>query len=68
MSSGTVGDPGQVHVHRQHRHGDQSRQPDQSYNASIAAGSSMSVGFQGTWTNSDAVPTGFTVNGATCAT
>jgi endo-1,4-beta-xylanase len=37
-----------------------------SYNGSIAAGSSVTVGFQGTWTNSDAVPTSFTLNGATC--
>jgi hypothetical protein len=37
-----------------------------SYNGSIAPGSSVTVGFQGTWTNSDAVPTSFTLNGATC--
>jgi endo-1,4-beta-xylanase len=37
-----------------------------SYNGAIAAGSSVTVGFQGTWTNSDAVPTSFTLNGATC--
>jgi hypothetical protein len=41
---------------------------NESYNATIAAGASTSVGFQGTWTSSDAVPTSFTVNGETCAT
>ena len=39
-----------------------------SYNGSIAPGSSVSIGFQGTWTSSDAAPTGFTLNGATCTT
>jgi len=39
-----------------------------SYNGSLAPGTSTSVGFQGTWTSSDAVPTAFTVNGASCAT
>jgi O-glycosyl hydrolase len=39
-----------------------------SYNGSIPVNGSVSVGFQGTWTNSDAVPTAFTVNGATCTT
>jgi O-glycosyl hydrolase len=38
------------------------------YNGAIAAGSSVSLGFQGTWANSDAAPTAFTVNGTTCAT
>src|ERR1035441_9422950 len=38
-----------------------------SYNATIAAGGSTSVGFQGTWTTSDTVPTSFAVNGTTCA-
>ncbi len=37
-----------------------------SYNAAIAAGGNTSIGFQGTWTSSDAVPTAFTLNGATC--
>jgi Cellulose binding domain len=41
---------------------------DESYNATIAAGGNTSLGFQGTWTNSDATPTSFTVNGTTCAT
>jgi hypothetical protein len=39
-----------------------------SYNAAIAAGASVSFGFQGTWTNNDAVPTAFTLNGTTCMT
>jgi acetylxylan esterase len=39
-----------------------------SYNGTIAPGGSVTVGFQGTWTNSDAVPTAFTLNGATCTT
>jgi len=37
-----------------------------SYNGSIAPGSSVTDGFQGSWTSSDAVPTSFTLNGATC--
>jgi O-glycosyl hydrolase len=41
---------------------------NESYNATIAAGGNTSLGFQGTWTNSDATPTSFTVNGTTCAT
>ncbi len=39
-----------------------------SYNGSIAAGGSVTDGFQGTWTNSNATPTAFTLNGATCTT
>ena len=39
-----------------------------SYNGTIAAGASITDGFQGTWTNSDAAPTAFTLNGATCTT
>jgi O-glycosyl hydrolase len=38
-----------------------------SYNATIAAGSSVSLGFQGTWTSSDAAPAAFTLNGAPCS-
>jgi O-glycosyl hydrolase len=38
-----------------------------SYNGAIAAGSSVSLGFQGTWTSSDAAPTAFTVNGTPCS-
>ena len=40
---------------------------NESYNSTIAAnGGTASLGFQGTWSASDAVPTAFTVNGATC--
>ncbi len=39
-----------------------------SYNGSIPVGGSVNDGFQGTWTNSDAAPTSFTLNGATCST
>jgi hypothetical protein len=41
---------------------------NESYNATIAAGSSTSLGFQGTWTNSDAAPSSFAVNGTACTT
>ena len=41
---------------------------NESYNNTISAGGNVTLGFQGTWTNSDAVPTAFTVNGATCTT
>jgi poly(hydroxyalkanoate) depolymerase family esterase len=37
-----------------------------SYNGSIAAGGSVSVGFQGTWTSNDTSPTSFSLNGAAC--
>ncbi|HEX4791785.1 MAG TPA: glycoside hydrolase family 6 protein, partial [Actinospica sp.] len=37
-----------------------------SYNGAVAAGATASLGFQGTWTNSDTAPTGFTVNGTAC--
>jgi O-glycosyl hydrolase len=40
----------------------------ESYNATIAAAGSTSLGFQGTWTASDAVPTSFTLNGTPCST
>jgi O-glycosyl hydrolase len=39
-----------------------------SYNATIAAGASASLGFQGTWTSSDAAVANFTLNGTACAT
>ena len=39
---------------------------NESYNALIPAAGSTSLGFQGTWSASDAVPTAFTVNGTTC--
>jgi endoglucanase len=38
----------------------------ESYNATIAPGASVTVGFTGTYTSSDASPTTFTVNGTTC--
>ena len=41
---------------------------NQNYNATIAAGASTSLGFQGTWTSSDAVPASFTLNGTACTT
>jgi O-glycosyl hydrolase len=41
---------------------------NESYNATIAAGASTSVGFQGTWASSDVAATSFTVNGTSCAT
>jgi cellulase/cellobiase CelA1 len=39
---------------------------NESYNATIPAGGSTSLGFQGTWSASDAAPTAFTVNGTAC--
>jgi hypothetical protein len=41
---------------------------NESYNGTIAAGGSTSLGFQGTWSTSDAAPTAFTVNGNSCTT
>ncbi len=38
-----------------------------SYNGTIAPNGSTSLGFQGTWANSDASPTSFAVNGNTCS-
>jgi alpha-galactosidase len=37
-----------------------------SYNGTLSPGASTSLGFQGTWTSSDATPTAFTLNGTTC--
>ena len=37
-----------------------------SYNATIAAGGNVSVGFQGTWTSNDTNPASFSVNGTAC--
>jgi O-glycosyl hydrolase len=37
-----------------------------SYNGAIAPGGNTQIGFQGTWTSSDAAPTSFKVNGTTC--
>ena len=39
---------------------------NESYNGAISAGGSTTLGFQGTWTNSDTSPTSFSVNGTTC--
>ena len=39
-----------------------------SYNGNVAAGTSTTFGFQGTWSGSSATPTAFTVNGNTCTT
>lgn len=36
------------------------------YNGAVPVGGSTSFGFQGTWSGSDAAPTAFTVNGASC--
>ena len=38
-----------------------------NYNSSLAAGASISIGFNGSWTGSNSAPTSFTLNGATCA-
>ena len=37
-----------------------------SYNGTIAAGSNITDGFQGTWTSNHANPTSFAINGTTC--
>jgi acetylxylan esterase len=39
-----------------------------SFNGSIAAGQSTTIGFQATHTGNTAAPTDFTLNGATCGT
>jgi Cellulose binding domain len=39
-----------------------------SYNGTISPGGNTTLGFQGTWTNSDATPTAFALNGTTCTT
>ncbi|MGW4940799.1 cellulose binding domain-containing protein [Actinoplanes sp. NPDC004185] len=36
------------------------------YNGSLATGASTSFGFNGSWTGSNAVPAGFTLNGVAC--
>jgi hypothetical protein len=38
-----------------------------SYNATIPPGGNATFGVQGTWTASDAAPTGFTLNGTACS-
>ncbi len=37
-----------------------------SYDSAVPAGSTLSVGFNGTWNASDAPPTSFALNGVTC--
>jgi hypothetical protein len=39
---------------------------NESYNADIPAGGSTSLGFQGTWSTSDAAPASFTVDSTAC--
>ena len=38
-----------------------------SYNGAIAAGASITDGFQGTWTSNDTSPASFSVNGTACS-
>ena len=38
-----------------------------SWNGTIAPGGSTGIGFNGTWTTADPIPTDFAVNGAACA-
>jgi endo-1,4-beta-xylanase len=37
-----------------------------TYNGAIAAGASVTIGFQGTWTSNDTNPSSFSVNGTAC--
>jgi len=46
--------------------GEQVTATNEPYNATIAAGSSVTVGFTGTFTSSDASPTAFSANGTAC--
>jgi cellulase/cellobiase CelA1 len=39
-----------------------------SFNSTLAPGASVSPGFQGTWSTSDAPPTTFALSGVTCST
>jgi hypothetical protein len=39
-----------------------------SYNGSVAAGASVSPGFNGSWSGSNPNPTSFSLNGSTCST
>jgi endoglucanase len=41
---------------------------NESYNATIAPGSSLTIGFTGTFTSSDTAPASFAVNGTACGT
>lgn len=38
-----------------------------AYNANLAPGATISIGFEGTWTTSDAAPTNFALNGVPCS-
>jgi hypothetical protein len=40
---------------------------NESYNATIAPSASVTIGFTGTYTSSDASPTSFSVNGTACS-
>jgi endoglucanase len=40
---------------------------NESYNATIAPSASVTIGFTGTYTSSDAAPTSFSVNGTACS-
>jgi hypothetical protein len=40
---------------------------NEPYNATIAAGGSVTIGFTGSFTSSDTSPTSFAVNGTGCA-
>ena len=40
---------------------------DAGYNSSIAPGTSVSPGFNGTWSGSNVSPTAFNLNGALCS-
>jgi endoglucanase len=41
---------------------------NESYNGTLAPDAAVTIGFTGTYTNSDASPTAFTMNGTTCST
>ncbi len=49
-----------------HHDGAQVTVTNASWNGTIAAGGSISVGFLGSWTGSNPVPTSFTLNGLAC--
>ena len=40
---------------------------NEPYNATIAPGGSVTIGFTGSYTSSDAAPTAFTLNGTACS-
>jgi endo-1,4-beta-xylanase len=47
--------------------GEQATLTNASYNGTIAAGASITDGFQGTWTSNDTNPTSFSINGTACS-